>query len=137
MMLTGCDNEDNPASRPFNLTTRQLSTIEQNNEFAFNIYRKLSKGDNADKSLVFSPLSATYLLSMVNAGMLGQGSEEIIKALGFEGCTIEELNELCQTMLFHSPRVDQNVMLWQANCIVANKDVTIKNWRQRNSRTLM
>lgn len=127
IMLTGCSNEDNPASRPFNLTTEQLSTIEQNNKFAFNIYRKLSQGDNADKSLVFSPLSATYLLSMVNAGMLGQGSEEIIKALGFEGCTTEELNELCQTMLFHSPRVDQNVTLWQANCIVANKDVTLKD----------
>jgi serpin B len=126
-MLTSCDNEDNSASRPFNLTTKQFNTIEQNNKFAFNIYRKLSLGDNADKSLVFSPWSATYLLSMLNAGTLGQGSEEIINALGFEGSTTEEINELCQTMLFHSPRVDQKVTLWQANCIVANKDVTLKD----------
>ena len=47
-MLTSCDNEDNSASRPFNLTTKQFSTIEQNNKFAFNIYRKLSLGDHWD-----------------------------------------------------------------------------------------
>ena len=126
--LTSCSEEDNSASRKFYLSAKQKSIIEQNNQFAFNFYKKFSnQADVIGKSNVLSPMSVTYMLGMLNAGMQGEGCEEILNALGMDGCSTDDLNNLCQTLLHQSPLVDKNVTLWQANCLVANKGVTLKD----------
>ena len=127
MAFTGCDGEDNPVSNSFYLSAEQKVTIQQSNQFAFNLYKKLNnQADVANESNVLSPLSVTYMLGMLNAGIEGEGSEEILKALGMEGCSTEFLNDLCQTLLYDSPLVDTKVKLSQANCVLANKDIALK-----------
>ena len=77
--LTSCSEEDNSASRKFYLSAKQKSIIEQNNQFAFNFYKKFSnQADVIGKSNVLSPMSVTYMLGMLNAGMQGEGCEEIL-----------------------------------------------------------
>ena len=126
--LSSCGEEDNPTSQQFYLSAKQKSAIEQNYQFAFNLYKKLNnQEDFAGKSNVLSPLSVTYMLGMLNAGMQGKGCEEILNALGMDRCSTDDLNNLCQTLLHQSPFVDKNVTLWQANCLLANKGVTLKD----------
>ena len=76
MAFTGCDGEDNPVSNSFYLSAEQKVTIQQSNQFAFNLYKKLNnQADVANESNVLSPLSVTYMLGMLNAGIEGEGSE--------------------------------------------------------------
>lgn len=83
--LSSCGEEDNPTSQQFYLSAKQKSAIEQNYQFAFNLYKKLNnQEDFAGKSNVLSPLSVTYMLGMLNAGMQGKGCEEILNALGMD-----------------------------------------------------
>ena len=57
--------DDEP--KGISLTEQERELVNSNNDFAFNLIRKARSG-NEDKSLVLSPLSITYTLSMVNNG---------------------------------------------------------------------
>lgn len=113
-------------TRGINLTESQKAAVGRNNDFAFNIYRAISQSEgNETKSLVFSPVSCTYALGLLNDGARGQTSAEILSLLGFGGGTAKEVNELCQTLILESPLVDEQVVLKLANTVVANADITL------------
>ena len=126
MPLTGCDEEDNPATQSFNLSPVQMSTIEMSNDFSFDIYRKLCNTEENDNiSNVFSPMSVIYELGMLNTSLQGEGSEEILKALGLENNNTDYLHELCHALLWQASLMDQSITLWQANCLVTRQDVEL------------
>ena len=55
MAFTGCDGEDNPVSNSFYLSAEQKVTIQQSNQFAFNLYKKLNnQADVANESNVLT-----------------------------------------------------------------------------------
>lgn len=61
------------------LTPDEKELVENNNNFAFNIFRKT----RTEASQVISPLSITYALSMQNNGAAGSTQQEICDVLGF------------------------------------------------------
>ena len=61
----------------FSLTDAERKLVEQNSDFAFNLFRKTRDTENR----VISPLSITYALGMLNNGAEGITREEICQVL--------------------------------------------------------
>ena len=74
------------------LTQEEKQLVEQNNDFAFSLFRK-TRGES---SLVLSPLSVTYALGMLNNGAAGQTQQEIGQVLGFGD--VDGQNAFCQKL---------------------------------------
>lgn len=122
-MLTGCGEEDNPVGDPYTkvaymlpkaeeieLSVDQYQLIEKNNDFSFNLFRTINELDKEKKSNFLSPISVTYLLSMLNDGAAGNSSKEIMTMLGFGDSDAKSINELCKVMIEGAPKVDPTCM---------------------------
>ena len=85
-------NSDFFGSHSIELTQDEMQLVEQNNDFAFNLFRKTRTG----ASQIISPLSITYSLGMLNNGAAGQTQQEILQVLGFNDVAAQ--NEFCLKM---------------------------------------
>ena len=100
------------------LTENEKKMVEQNNDFAFNLFRKARTGE----SKVLSPLSITYALGMLNNGAGGQTQQEINTVLGFDDVAAQ--NEFCQKItngLLTAGYTDNTTKAILSNTIFVNK----------------
>ena len=112
---------DNPRGS-ISLTKEEKELVQQNNDFAFNLFRTARTGD----SQMLSPLSITYALGMLNNGATGQTQEEINKALGFGEAGAEAINAFCRKMLDEAPKLDKTTKVGIANTIYVNEGQNIQ-----------
>ena len=68
-------NEDNEY-KYIELTRGEQQLVSHNNEFAFNLFRKLAA---EEQSVIVSPISITYALGMLNNGAAGETQAQINK----------------------------------------------------------
>ena len=87
-----------------------------------NLFREISENDG-NKSSFCSPLSVTYLLSMLNAGAEGNTQKEIQDVLGFGTSNPTEINAFCENLLKTAPELDPKVTLSIANSIFVNNAI--------------
>ena len=104
------------------LSDRQQSFVAGNNAFTLKFLKTVNDEDNTGHSFVYSPLSITYALSMVNAAAQGATERELEQTLGFGQGGIQEVNQFCKTLIDSLPMVDRKVQLSIANSIFVNKD---------------
>ena len=104
---------------PIQLTEAQKQMRDNNNEFAWRLFRTLQEADDSHSSSIVSPLSVTYLLGMMDAGAAGSTRDEITDVLGF-GNDVAAVNEYCKTMIDCSAIADPAATVKTANCIDVN-----------------
>lgn len=103
------------------LTRTETEIANANNGFAFDIYRKINSGVNSQGNTVFSPLSLSLALSMLNNGAVGETQEQIVGTLGFTGKTAGDINGFYRKMLDAAVGLDPKVTIESANSIwIAN-----------------
>ena len=76
LMAVGAWAQNEPKS--ILLTPQEKELVQQNNDFAFRLFRKA----RTSESQLLSPLSITYALGMMNNGAQGQTQKEIAEKLG-------------------------------------------------------
>lgn len=110
---------------------------KRNNDFALNLFNEVAGMD----SKVISPISVTYLMSMLANGADGKTRQEIISALGWDSAvsetainkngeqinskhtiTVDDINELCKGIITMSGNIDPATTLKLANYVAVNKD---------------
>jgi serpin B len=91
--------------------------------------------DKSGKSFIYSPLSITYVLGMVNDAATGQTEQELEQTLGFHQGGIQAVNDYCKKLIDGLPKVDNTVTLDIANAIFLNKEYTLKNQFQEDMET--
>lgn len=101
------------------LTENQVQMVGENNQFALNLMRETSKAQTGD--MVISPLSAAFMLGMLNDGAGGTTRQEIMKALCFDGYDTKAVNEFFGNLMTNAPLVDKKVELSIANQLLSNK----------------
>lgn len=111
---------------PMQLTPSQTAFMKNNNQFTLNFLRTVNMADRSNNSYIYSPLSITYVLGMVNDAATGQTEQELEQALGFSEGGIQAVNEYCKNLIDNLPKVDEYVQLDIANAIFLNKDYTLK-----------
>ena len=112
------------------LTDAERKLVEQNSDFAFNLFRKTRDTENH----VISPLSITYALGMLNNGADGITREEICQVLSggqqTDFADVATMNAFCRKMLTESALLDEDTRVAIANTIYFNgdrKDITLKS----------
>ena len=118
--------------QPIQLTEAQRVFANDNNQFTLNFLKTVNEVDNTGKSFIYSPLSITYVLGMVNDAATGQTEKELEQTLGFHEGGIKAVNEYCKKLIEGLPKVDENVKLNIANAIFLNKDYTLKEQFQKD-----
>ena len=76
---TTMDNEPSPIL----LTEQQRTFVADNNAFTLKFIKTVNDEDKSGKSFIYSPLSITYVMSMVNAAAEGETERELEQTLGF------------------------------------------------------
>ena len=113
--------------QPIQLTEAQRVFANDNNQFTLNFLKTVNDVDKSGKSFIFSPLSITYVLGMVNDAATGETEKELEQTLGFHEGGIKAINEYCKKLIDGLPKVDERVKLNIANAIFLNKNYTLKS----------
>jgi len=111
---------------PIELTPEQKVFAGDNNQFTLNFLKTVNEVDLSGKSFIYSPLSITYVLGMVNDAATGQTEKELEETLGFHEGGIQAVNEYCKKLIEGLPKVDDKVTLNIANAIFVNNYYTLK-----------
>lgn len=120
-----------PDAHPIDLNEGQRILVERNNDFAFNLFRKVYAKYGA-KSIGCSPLSVSYVLGMLNAGAQGQTSDEIASLLGYGQGNKGMIDDFSRTMMEELPLADPSATLRVANSVFVNHDVLLEDaYRQQ------
>ena len=112
---------------PINLTTEQQVFVNDNNLFTLNFLKTVNETESNGKSFIYSPLSITYVLGMVNDAATGLTEKELEETLGFHEGGIQAVNDYCKKLIDGLPKVDSKVTLNIANAIFLNKNYTLKS----------
>jgi serpin B len=113
-------------AKPIQLTEAQMIFANDNNKFTLNFLKTVNETDRSGKSFIYSPLSITYVLGMVNDAAEGETERELEQTLGFHEGGIQAVNDYCKKLIEGLPKVDEKVTLDIANAIFLNKDFTLK-----------
>lgn len=117
--------------KPVRLTAEQTVFANDNNGFTLNFFQSLN-GKMKNRSIVCSPLSITYVLSMVNDGATGITEQELEQTLGFHAGGIQAVNNYCKNLIDNLPHVDEKVQLNIANAIFVNEKYQLKKQFQQD-----
>ena len=117
---------------PIALTEQQREFVSDNNAFTLNFLKTVNAADKSGKSFIYSPLSITYVLSMVNDAAEGTTQKELEQTLGFRKGGIKEVNQFCKILIDSLPMVDPKVQLHIANAIFVNKNSQLKSQFQKD-----
>ena len=119
-------------AQPIQLTEAQIQFANDNNQFTLNFLKTVNDVDQSGKSFIYSPLSITYVLGMVNDAAVGETEKEMEEILGFHEGGIKAVNDYCKKLIDGLPKVDEKVTLNIANAIFVNKDYTLKQQFQQD-----
>ena len=131
LCLWSCDKAE-PIKRaepgtPYTLTKAQTEMVKGVNVFAFNLLEKVSDDKNfIGKDFMVSPHSISFVLGALNNGATGQTSQEILSALGYEGCSTSDINEYNRYILQGCPGVDKLVKVQMANAVFVEEGYELK-----------
>lgn len=117
--------------KPVQLTAEQTVFANDNNGFTLNFFQSLN-GKTKNQSVICSPLSITYVLSMVNDAATGTTEQELEQTLGFHKGGIRAVNDYCKNLIDNLPHVDEKVQLDIANAIFVNDKYQLKKQFQQD-----
>jgi len=108
------------------LTSNQISLIESENSFAFDIFREVVENSEEPENIMISPLSISYALSMTLNGANGAIRDSMLKALRVSGITPEEINSSYQKLTEALLSVDKRVLMTIANSVWTKEGFPVK-----------
>jgi serpin B len=111
---------------PINLTTNQVSLIESDNSFAFDIFRKVLDNSKESENIIISPLSISSALSMTLNGANGATRDSMLKALRMNGLTPDIINNSYKSLTEALLNVDKRVLISIANSVWSEKNFVVK-----------
>ena len=136
MMLLSCSSDEEGGAgkrivnmvadpKPIQLTEEQRVFANDNNSFTLNFLKTVNETDRSGRSFIYSPLSITYVLGMVNDAATGNTEKELEETLGFHEGGIQAVNDYCKNLIDNLPKADADVELNIANAIFVNKNYTL------------
>jgi serpin B len=128
LLLVSCKKDDpQPAIQDpvtIELPDKASGIIQNSNAFGLNLFREVSAVE--DNNLMLSPLSASVALTMALNGADGQTFDQMYQMLGYEGLTIEEVNQVYLSLTEQLLAADPKVELALANALWYRLDFNVK-----------
>ena len=142
LLGTACSSDDDGNSigknerKDIALTRAELEMVGANNEFAFDFYNQLN-AHVGQHNMMVSPLSLTQAMAMLANGADGDTKAELVKVLGFEGYSLEEMNAYYMNLNKGLLSVDKATKLSLANSFWINNQYTAIDSIRRLYKTVM
>lgn len=127
LFAAGCKKEENNLPKgpvAINLPAKAGAMITQSNRFGIDLFREAALGDEGN--MMLSPLSASTALSMLLNGSDGETFSQIRDMLGYDGLTLDEINENYNSLESQLLTVDPAVQLSLANSVWYRQDFDVK-----------
>ncbi|MDR3060825.1 MAG: serpin family protein [Dysgonamonadaceae bacterium] len=121
------DSDNFPDAKPVDLRSELRPRIEQDNLFAWDLFKTLS-GETEDPNIFISPLSVSMALSMTMNGAKGATREEMETALRISGFSEDEINEYCKTLREALLKADPLTQINIANSIWYHMGFPVENY---------
>lgn len=112
-------------AKTLTLTEAQKAMVEENNAFSLRLFETVLKSDTAGRAVLVSPLSASYMLGMIQDGASSETRQQVAEALGMGNMQKEEVNTYFHSLITQLPKEDPNVTMLTANAIYTNKGYTL------------
>ncbi len=119
LMFAACEQPEVKLkdAEPIPLKAGMEKRVQQDNAFAFDLFRQVLINNADEKNIFISPLSVSIALGMAWNGANGETKTEMATALKMSGMTEDEINEYYQIMLTALPEVDPSTKLNIANSL--------------------
>ena len=116
-VLFSCDGlrSDTEVYEGIALTKSEEAVRDATNEFSLKLFVQLAAG--GQESLFFSPMGVTMLNCMLANGAQTETYQEIVRTLGLEGRSADEVNAYYKSMLKALTSADRKVSLSLANSL--------------------
>jgi serine protease inhibitor len=111
---------------PILLTSDQVSLIESENSFAFDIFKKINENSEVSENVIISPLSISYALSMTLNGADGSTRDAMLEALRVVGSTPEIINNSYKNLSEALLNIDKRVLITIANSVWIEQNFIVK-----------
>jgi len=118
------DPEGPKQPKQINLTTRANEVIAGSNGFGIDLFRVTALEEDAN--MMLSPLSAGTALTMLLNGCNTQTYVQIRDMLGYEGLTLDEINDAYRSLVEQLLVVDPEVQLALANAVWYRQGFEVK-----------
>lgn len=105
------------------ITDSEQVMMQNNCMFSFNLMKAINDNFEGNKQFAFSPLSLSMSLSMLANGAGNETLSEIIAAIGFQGNSIDEINDLNTRLLDSLSVIDKAVQVNVANSLWLNTGI--------------
>ncbi len=125
LFTVGCtkDIAPSPGGEKIVMNEKSLKLVHASNDFSFSLLNKCL--DGTPENRMISPLSVSTALSMTLNGASGTTQEAMLKTLGLEGLTNEEINAVNQNLTSALMKADPSVVMNIANSIWIRKDFPV------------
>ena len=110
--------------KPIDLPAKAGEVISGSNSFGIDLFRNTALEENGN--LMLSPLSASTALTMLLNGCNTQTYEQIRDMLGYEGLTLDEINDTYRSLVGQLLAADPEVQLALANAVFYRQDFQVK-----------
>lgn len=133
LIVSSCSNQNQPdpivvkEAEPLKLSATQTLRVSQDNDFAFNLLRKVTQLNSDEKNLFISPLSVSLALGMLRNGATDETLTEINHVIGLDQLTSDSINNYFKLLQSSLPHIDPLTKMSIANSIWYKKDFSAKN----------
>jgi serpin B len=119
--VAACSNNvaPDPEQGDIVMTQKSVQLVNAGNTFTFSLFKKIP--DSQGHNVMVSPLSISLALSMALNGAEGETRSAMINALGLNGLTVDEINQIYLDLVTALKKADSNVIMNIANSIWIKK----------------
>jgi len=130
LLFISCSKEpteilpDEPVT--INLTPNQVSLIESENSFAFDIFKIVLENSTETENIIISPLSISCALSMTLNGAEGATRDAMLEALRLNGLSPDLINNSYKNLSEALLNVDKRILISIANSVWTENNFIVK-----------
>lgn len=131
ILFVSCDlfdsgkNETAPTPFPENMEMEAKSAIASNNEFGFDLFKKLYQ-DNSSDNMMISPVSISLALAMTYNGAEGETKTAFENTLHLEDLSRDQINIIYQNLQNYLKKTDSKVQMNIANSIWSKQGTNVE-----------
>jgi len=121
---TPTEPETRHSYKPVELDAMQRDINAKMETFAWKLFKEAYINRNEGENLMISPISFAVDLGMFMNGMQGESLQELLKAMGLEDYTMEQINSYFHTMMMGIETADEAAIFKSANSFWYNQGLT-------------
>lgn len=126
-LWTSCDLNHADQDEQIELTEKTAKLLSAENQFGFELFRKVYLEEKESENLMVSPLSVSLALAMTYNGANGETRSAMEKTLKVYGLTADDINLSYQQLVKSLQSLDPQVLLEIANAIYYRQDFQVEN----------